>query len=183
MHRDHLGILTYLQLVAYDMDHNPKSPFPKELMHKLSTSRYFWGWHLLTHWQADKVTNANKNTTGHKQTKLRGPIPILAHLPQTKQSFVGRETKPFSISRTDFLAARAPAPAFRLPNLLDPNRTNHSQFTSKMNCKQQIKNRHTHLFNSHLPGKGGLDSCTLEIRCFEAKFFRSDVLMPTSRYK
>jgi len=44
-----------------------------------------------------------------------------------KHSFAGRETKPFSISRTDFLAARVVVPALRLPNLLDPdihNQTN-----------------------------------------------------------
>jgi len=41
-----------------------------------------------------------------------------------KHSFAGRDIKPFSISRTDFLAARTPAPALRLPNLLEPDMIN-----------------------------------------------------------
>jgi hypothetical protein len=39
-----------------------------------------------------------------------------------KHSFAGRGTRPFSISNMAFFAARAPGPALRFANLLDPGK-------------------------------------------------------------
>ena len=47
-----------------------------------------------------------------------------------KHSFAGSETRPFSSSRMDFLAARAAAPALRLPTLLEPNMVDHTNHTN-----------------------------------------------------
>ena len=72
--------------------------------------------------QIEDNTQHTKRKNIQSTFKLEGQTST--HRPQTKQSFAGRETKPFSISITDFLAVRAPVPALRLPNLLEPDTTN-----------------------------------------------------------